>query len=53
MPSFLSESAQDLINRLLQKNPVNRMTLREIRDHPFLLDECSTRNNHVKIIDIT
>lgn len=39
MPPELSSSAKDLISRLLQKNPQKRMTLQEIRDHPFLSDK--------------
>jgi len=36
MPPHLPETAQDLINRLLQKVPNFRITLDEIRNHPFL-----------------
>lgn len=35
-PSNLSENAKDLINRLLKKNPRDRMRLRDILKHPFL-----------------
>ncbi|XP_012261416.2 serine/threonine-protein kinase PLK4 [Athalia rosae] len=35
-PSNISENAKDLINRLLKKNPRDRIRLREILKHPFL-----------------
>lgn len=36
LPTNLSETAKDLINRLLKKNPRDRIRLREILKHPFL-----------------
>ncbi|XP_046626383.1 serine/threonine-protein kinase PLK4 isoform X1 [Neodiprion virginianus] len=35
-PITLSENAKDLINRLLKKNPRDRIRLRDILQHPFL-----------------
>ena len=37
MPNFLSNYAQDLIRRILVTNPKRRITLEEIKSHPFLL----------------
>ena len=37
MPNFLSNYAQDLIRRILVTNPKRRITLDEIKSHPFLL----------------
>ncbi|XP_015593483.1 serine/threonine-protein kinase PLK4 [Cephus cinctus] len=37
MPSHLSENAKDLIDRLLKKNPRDRIQLRDISKHPFVV----------------
>ena len=37
MPNFLSNYAQDLLRRILVTNPKRRITLEEIKLHPFLL----------------
>lgn len=37
VPSHLSSEAQDLINKLLKKNPRERISLQDILKHPFLL----------------
>ncbi|XP_034247206.1 serine/threonine-protein kinase PLK4 [Thrips palmi] len=42
VPSYLSSEAQDLINKLLKKNPRERISLHGILKHPFLL--CSKQN---------
>lgn len=39
MPNFISSDVQDLINRMLQPNPVKRITMREIKEHPWYLKE--------------
>lgn len=36
MPAYLSDSAKDLINKLLKKNPKDRIHLRDIPKHPFI-----------------
>ena len=36
MPSHLSDNAKDLIDRLLKKNPKDRIRLRDIIKHPFI-----------------
>ncbi|CAB0036393.1 unnamed protein product [Trichogramma brassicae] len=36
MPSHLSENAKNLIDRLLKKNPIDRIRLRDILKHPFI-----------------
>ena len=36
IPSYLSDSAKDLIDRLLKKNPQERIRLQDILKHPFL-----------------
>ena len=35
MPKFLSEPAKDLINRMLQPHPLKRITIAEIKKHPW------------------
>jgi len=37
MPSFVSEDIQDLICRMLQPNPVRRITMKEVRNHAWFL----------------
>lgn len=39
MPSYLHKSAQDLIDKMLRTNPDERISLNEIKHHPFLLDD--------------
>ncbi|XP_054680721.1 serine/threonine-protein kinase PLK4 isoform X2 [Grus americana] len=41
MPAFLSREAQDLIHRLLRKNPADRLSLSSVLDHPFM-SRCSS-----------
>lgn len=41
MPVFLSREAQDLIHRLLRKNPADRLSLSSVLDHPFM-SRCSS-----------
>lgn len=36
MPPHLSENAKDLIDKLLKKNPKDRIRLRDIIKHPFI-----------------
>lgn len=36
IPSHLSDSAKDLIDKLLKKNPKDRIRLRDIQKHPFV-----------------
>lgn len=36
MPSYLSANAKDLIDKLLKKNPKERIRLRDISKHPFI-----------------
>lgn len=36
MPAHLSDNAKDLIDKLLKKNPKDRIRLREIPKHPFI-----------------
>ena len=38
MPPYLSEEAKDLINRMLQINPLKRLTAKEILRHPWYVD---------------
>jgi len=35
LPPFLSQPVQDLINKMLQPNPVKRITLQEIQEHTW------------------
>ncbi|XP_053974989.1 serine/threonine-protein kinase PLK4 [Hylaeus volcanicus] len=36
MPAYLSDNAKDLIDKLLKKNPKDRIRLRDISKHPFI-----------------
>lgn len=36
MPPYLSNNAKDLIDKLLKKNPKDRIRLRDILKHPFI-----------------
>ncbi|XP_054734830.1 serine/threonine-protein kinase PLK4 [Anastrepha obliqua] len=44
IPPYLSCDAQDLIERLLKKNPMERITLEEVLQHPFIVryERCGT-----------
>lgn len=44
MPAFLSREAQDLIHKLLRKNPADRLSLSSVLDHPFMSRCRSTRS---------
>nr|CAG4640740.1 EOG090X03P9 [Eulimnadia texana] len=44
LPSFLSPEAKDLINRLLQKNPKDRLPLVKVLDHPFMQSHRNSRS---------
>ncbi|XP_007495558.2 serine/threonine-protein kinase PLK4 isoform X2 [Monodelphis domestica] len=43
IPTFLSQEAKDLIRRLLQKNPEDRLSLSSVLDHPFMCQSSSGR----------
>lgn len=45
LPEGLSYEAKDLINRILQKDAKKRLTLMQIRNHPFLLNR--TMNDRI------
>ncbi|XP_071411667.1 serine/threonine-protein kinase PLK4 isoform X1 [Pithys albifrons albifrons] len=47
MPAFLSREAQDLIHRLLRKNPADRLSLSSVLDHPFMSRSSSVRSKDV------
>lgn len=38
-PDFVSALAQDLIQRLLQRDPQKRMPLQEVRSHPWIIEQ--------------
>lgn len=44
MPAFLSREAQDLIYKLLRKNPADRLSLSSVLDHPFV-SKCNSTNS--------
>ncbi|NXH20459.1 PLK4 kinase, partial [Bucco capensis] len=44
VPAFLSREAQDLIHRLLRKNPADRLSLSSVLDHPFMARCSSARS---------
>jgi len=35
MPPYISDEASDLINRMMQVNPVKRIKVKEILRHPW------------------
>jgi len=37
MPNYISPDVKDLINRMLQPNPIKRITMQEIKHHPWYL----------------
>lgn len=37
LPAFLDDEARDLLKRMLTKNPLDRITIPEIKRHPFVL----------------
>jgi len=37
MPNHISDDLKDLISRMLQPNPIRRITMREIKEHPWYL----------------
>ena len=39
MPNFISDEVKDLINRMLQINPIKRITMKEIKSHPWYLKD--------------
>ncbi|CDW81311.1 snf1-related protein kinase catalytic subunit alpha kin10-like [Stylonychia lemnae] len=39
MPNFISDDLKDLINKMMQPNPIKRCTMREIRDHLWFQQE--------------
>lgn len=38
MPPHLSDNAKDLIDKLLKKNPKDRIRLQDIQKHPFIMN---------------
>ena len=39
MPNYISADVKDLINRMLQPNPIKRITMQEIKHHSWYLVE--------------
>lgn len=51
-PDDISESAKDLLKRMLKKNPEERITLSEIIEHPwFNFNQHICIKNHISILD--
>ena len=50
MPSHLSENAKDLIDKLLKKNPKERIRLRDISKHPFIASLDKLKSHGVSLI---
>lgn len=42
MPNYITEEVKDLINRMLQPNPVKRITMKEIKQHPWYSKDLPT-----------
>ena len=36
-PDYFTEEIKDLIGKLIQKNPENRITIQEVKNHPWVL----------------
>lgn len=51
IPSHLSENAKDLIDKLLKKNPKERIRLRDISKHPFIASIDKSKVNGVSFIN--
>jgi len=49
IPSYLSPQAKDLIDKLLKKNPNDRITLSGILDHPFMLKDGANVKPYVSV----
>ncbi|XP_013195952.1 serine/threonine-protein kinase PLK4 [Amyelois transitella] len=45
IPDGLSLQAQDLLQKLLCKDPTKRITLKEIMEHPFLKSSCNAKQD--------
>jgi len=43
-PDYVSSEAQDLISKLLQKDPNQRMSLLDVSVHPFIQNNCKQHN---------
>eukprot|EP00347_Sterkiella_histriomuscorum_P016119 403354418 len=39
MPNYISADVKDLINRMLQPNPIKRITMTEIKHHPWYIQD--------------
>lgn len=39
MPNYITPDVKDLINKMLQPNPVKRITMSEIKEHPWFLKD--------------
>lgn len=39
MPIYISDEVKDLINKMLQPNPVKRISMKEIKQHPWYLQD--------------
>ena len=50
IPKYVSDDARDLITRILNTNPEKRLTLSQIRDHPFFQGKYDEMKNHEGII---
>ena len=37
-PDFISENAKDLILKFLQKDPSKRISLNNVKNHPFIIE---------------
>ncbi|XP_055594774.1 serine/threonine-protein kinase PLK4 [Uranotaenia lowii] len=46
IPSHISQEAQDLIDRLLKKNPAERIKLNDVLQHPFMRKANPLDKNH-------
>jgi len=49
MPNYISADVKDLINRMLQPNPVKRITMREIKQHPWYLQDLPEYLQHLSM----
>ncbi|RXN01331.1 hypothetical protein EOD39_7101 [Acipenser ruthenus] len=51
MPTHVSQEAQDLIYQLLRKNPLDRLSLSAVLDHPFMIKCLSARSKDSGMVE--
>jgi len=47
-PEYVTPNARDLINKLLKKNPAERISLYDVKKHPWIVDNADMSQEYVK-----